>query len=483
MRPAFVHSIQKKLSVALTTALLISSVLPAAGAAAGPDFEPAFSTVTESGYGTGSVPPPAVQDNAKPTPAGAPLTWSLLTKNNRGFASMLYATYDTPISKLSSDERYLAFMTYPPDDEQAPGRQVVMIRDRSTGGLHRMKTPDETGSVLYFDMTPDARYIAYTYADTVISGQSKVYLYDRTTETLETVNGTTGRNEFRMEEGDYVSISADGRYVAFDTDAEGVVPGDTNGERDVYLFDRLGSGSRLERISVPLEESRNLDSRHPSISSDGDRIVLVSQAKLTDLDEPDGTESLYLYDRQAAAGTYPKRIAEGETPSISGDGRYVAFTTFRDDLVQGEDTNNRDDIYVYDVTDAVFHRVSKEADGTQHTGDSRHPSISRSGAYVAYEVDTSDNGDESELYVADRQGAASARIEVPEASVSLLPSGKRPAVGDTGASVTFFSSYLERIGGVEVRLWDYFVAASGASPSLASGIAPEASDLVGQNQR
>ncbi|WP_238540411.1 hypothetical protein [Paenibacillus mucilaginosus] len=124
MRPAFVHSIQKKLSVTLTTALLISSVLPAAGAAAGPDFEPAFSTVTESDYGTGSVAPPAVQANAKPTPAGAPLTWSLLTKNNRGFASMLYATY-----------RYA--------DQQAElGRTVSGVHDVSAGCRAGAGTPN-----------------------------------------------------------------------------------------------------------------------------------------------------------------------------------------------------------------------------------------------------------------------------------------------------------------------------------------------------
>ncbi|WP_235549668.1 S-layer homology domain-containing protein [Paenibacillus sp. Soil766] len=463
---------REKLSVILVVTLLATSVVPVAVGATDSGSSPSPS-ITEAVYGPGGK---NAAVTSIPEFTGTPLSWNLLNKLNHGFFSMIYATYDTPITMLSADEKYLAMMTYPLDDEQASRRKVVALQDRSTGIIQIIRTPDITGTVIHFAMSSDARYFAYTYAEDISSAKVKVYRYDRVADTLELVNGTISANENRLEDRDYVSISADGQYIAFDTEAKGLVPGDTNDNRDVYLYNHSGLGSKLERISIPKEDTYNNDSWGPSISVDGKQIAFVSKAKLTDLEDHVGTNSVYIYDRNAEAGKTLQRISEGNSPSISGDGRYVAFATLSSNLAPG-DNNNKADIYVYDHIEESFSRVSNRADGSQHPGDSQFPSISRNGGYVAYEVKTNESQDDSDIYVADNKGYASTKMEVPGSTFPLSTASKRPTVGDTGKTVSFFSTYLEKIGTVEIKLYDYFIAANGTVPVWPSG-----STLVATNE-
>jgi large repetitive protein len=466
-------SLRGRIAATLAIVLLVTSLSPAVTDASESGSASQSSTaVTEAVYGPDGKEIKAAA--IKPALAGSPLSWDLLSRLNHGFLNMVYATYDTPITKLSEDERYLAFMSYSLDDETAMGRKAVLVQDRKTGQMQSIPTPDRIGTVVRFDMTPDARYIAYTYAEDSISAKTKVYLYDKSTDSLETVNGITAEAEFRMDDGEYVSLSADGRYVVFDTEANGIVPGDTNNQRDIYLYDRLATGSKLQRISKPIEESWNNDSLAPVISSDGNTIAFVSKAQLTSSTDFVGTESIYVYDRNADAGSALKRITQGKSPSISGDGRLVAFSTYRADLAAG-DSNNKDDIYVYDHTEDNFERVSFKADGNEHTHHSSLPSISRNGAYVAYEVETVENRDETEIYVADSQGLVSTKVTVPNSP--LLSPSKNPTVSDRGNTVTFYSSYMERIGSTSIEWFDYFIATNGTAPVWPAGSELRASNL------
>ncbi|TVY10278.1 S-layer homology domain-containing protein [Paenibacillus cremeus] len=461
--------LRRRLAKCVVAALLITNAVPTGAGAADVRAASTTPTITKSVYGSvygsdgaaAAVPPP------EPFQAGVPLTWNLLTKLNSSVAGALFAAYDSPVSKLSSDERYMAFMTISVNEAQTAGRKLVYVQDRSTGLYQPIKTPDTTGSVLHFDMTPDAHYFAYTYADSIISGKSKVYLYNRLSDTLETVNGISSTNQLNTDDGDYVSISANGQLVVFDTKAIGLVAEDTDEARDVYLYDH--KAKTLERISTPKEPSSSHGSWAPVISADdGSRIAFVSTAKLTDAGDFAEAESLYLYDRNAAEGKKLSRITEGNAPSISGDGRYIAFATHRDDLTIG-DTNGRTDVYVYDSSDQSFKRVSRLANGSEHAGDSGFPSISRNGAYVAYEVTTDDSEDRSDVYVADRQGFTSSKIEVPGSAIPLLSPSMRPTVGDTGHTVAFFSTYLEKTVGGNFEFFDYFVATNGTAPVWPAG--------------
>lgn len=139
-------------------------------------------------------------------------------------------------------------------------------------------------------------------------------------------------------EGDLSSyrsgISADGRFVVFRSEATNLVPGDLNDWSDIFVHDRQ-TGQTI-RVSVA----------------------------------SDGTES----------DSYSR------DPTISHDGRYVAFASRGENLVPG-DSNNFVDIFVHDLSAGETQRVSVATDGTQANGDSWEPKISGNGRYVVFESD------------------------------------------------------------------------------------------------
>ena len=127
------------------------------------------------------------------------------------------------------------------------------------------------------------------------------------------------------------NLSPDGRYVAFSSSASNLVPGDTNGVTDVFVYDR--ESHLTERASVDANGAQG-----------------------------DGLSS---------------------NASITADGRYVSFASWASNLVPG-DTNGKADLFVYDRQTHVIERVSVAADGTQGDGGPLSSSISGDGRYVAF---------------------------------------------------------------------------------------------------
>ena len=185
------------------------------------------------------------------------------------------------------------------------------------------------------------------------------------------------------------SISADGRYVAFYSAASNLVPGDTNGTCDIFVYDR--QTDTIERVSVAADGTQgNGQSTGPSISADGRYVAFYSAASNLVPGDTNGMSDIFVYDRQtdtiervslAADGTQGNGSSVGR--SISADGRYVAFYSIASNLVPG-DTNGTCDIFVYDRQTDTIQRVSVAADGTQGNDNSADSSISADGRYVAF---------------------------------------------------------------------------------------------------
>src|SRR6476661_5542479 len=132
------------------------------------------------------------------------------------------------------------------------------------------------------------------------------------------------------------SISAHGRWVAFESDATNLVPNDTNGVSDVFVHDNV-SGT-TERVSVAANGAQlAAPSSDPSISDDGRRVAFTTSAEIAPTDTQ-GTNDVYVKDRQTGAVT---RASDGrmdgcDRPVISGDGTAVAFEcSFSFDLRTG----------------------------------------------------------------------------------------------------------------------------------------------------
>ena len=185
-------------------------------------------------------------------------------------------------------------------------------------------------------------------------------------------------------------ISDNGRYIVFDSYATNLGPEDNNGVKDVYFHDR--KTGIFELISVSSEGVQgNFDSRSPSISDDGRYVAFVSWA---DNLAPGGTgnQTVFLRDRLngttiAIAPTFgPVNNTLGNTlaeTAISADGRYVVFTSnFR--YIVPEDTSPNRDAFVYDRETGEIEMVSINSEGIKSNGHSHRISITSDGRYVAF---------------------------------------------------------------------------------------------------
>ncbi|HSP55182.1 MAG TPA: thrombospondin type 3 repeat-containing protein [Dehalococcoidia bacterium] len=187
------------------------------------------------------------------------------------------------------------------------------------------------------------------------------------------------------------SISNDGRYVAFESDATNLVLGDTNGVQDVFVHDRLTGAT--ERVSVG--------------SSGGE--------------------------------------ANGASfhPDISGDGTVVAFSSRGSNLVAG-DTLGDEDIFIHDRTTGTTERVSVDSSGGQAIGASYSPSLSADGLIVAFESQaqlvSGDHDQQWDTYVHERTSGNTSRVPPPTSELS-----GNPSVSADGVDVAFFSYDFSRI--------------------------------------
>ncbi|MBW3664431.1 MAG: hypothetical protein KY469_15125 [Actinobacteria bacterium] len=220
------------------------------------------------------------------------------------------------------------------------------------------------------------------------------------------------------------AISADGRFVAFASFASNLVPGGTDPEyEDVFVHDR--ATGTTEHISVSNDGTPGNDaSWWPSISADGRFVAFASAA--TNLVPGDTNErwDVFVHDRATGVTEIVSVASDGsqaENPSywsaISPDGGSVVFVSTAPNLV-ADDTNGRQDIFVHDRATGVTERVSVSSDGTESNGHSRGPVVSADGASVAFYSSASnlvpddDNAGDEDVFVHDRETGTTERVSV-----------------------------------------------------------------------
>jgi len=187
------------------------------------------------------------------------------------------------------------------------------------------------------------------------------------------------------------TISADGRYVAFASTATDLAPGDSNGDWDVFARDVATGTTR--QVSVGRHgEPGNGPSRAPSISADGRYVAFSSDATNLVTGDTNGDTDVFVRDlrsgstRRISLGPAGRQASQGSgSPSISADGRYVAFSSGAGNLVS-DDTNAGTDVFVRDLRHHTTHRASLDSRGRQGgRGEySFGPSISADGRYLAF---------------------------------------------------------------------------------------------------
>ena len=279
----------------------------------------------------------------------------------------------------------------------------VFLHDRGSGATERVNV-DSSGAQsdgdVYDNATPaisaDGRFVAFaSSAANLVSGDTNgaydVFVHDRTTGITERVSVDSSGVEGNADSGfiGTLALSSDGRIVAFASDATNLVAGDANAATDVFVHDR--STGITERVSVDSSGAEaNGASDWPVI--DGAGLVIAFQSSASNLVAGDANhaDDVFVHDRSSGA---TERVslrtsgAEGngdsQIPSISADGRLVAFQSFASNLVPG-DTNGAMDVFLRDRADATTGRMSVDSGGAEGNDASYAPSISANGLVVSF---------------------------------------------------------------------------------------------------
>jgi Tol biopolymer transport system component len=245
-------------------------------------------------------------------------------------------------------------------------------------------------------ISPDGRFVAFgSLADNLVAGDTNfapdVFLVDRQAGTVERVSlSSTGEQADNTSDGP--AVSADGRFVAFASTASNLVPDDTDDASDVFVRDRQGGTTESISIVSP-PEGLGAHSGSAAISADGRYVAFDSWEP--DLVPGDANNSFDVFVRDRATGVL-ERVSvdsagvEGDdwslAPALSADGRYVAFQSFAGNLVPG-DTNNDFDVFVHDRQAGTTIRASVTtagAEGGFQLG-SLNPALSADGRVVAFD--------------------------------------------------------------------------------------------------
>lgn len=239
-------------------------------------------------------------------------------------------------------------------------------------------------------------------------------------------------------------FSSDGRYVVFESYASNLVASDSNGVYDVFLYDtQTHSLTNITRTG-------NGHSQQPSISANGRYITFTSGADNLVDNDTNSNHDIFVYDRQTAtfervSVTNAGAQGSGEhcyAPSISDDGRYVAFHSYMANLVSG-DTNGQGDVFVHDRTNHTTERVSVDSDGAQGTFEAKNAAISGDGRYVAFETAShlsanDPDGNIPDIFVHDRQTHTTEKVSVNNTNTQGTRSESyAPAISNNGRYVAF----------------------------------------------
>ncbi len=402
---------------------------------------------------------------------------------------------------LSADGRYAAFFSEAPN--LAP-RQVddnffldVFLHDRVTDTTtlvsHAAGAPNRAGHVepdainqsLDLQISADGRYVAFSSLGTDLvpgvtdtNSDPDVFLWDRVTGTTTLVSHAAGSPNLPVNGGGRgIQLSADGRYLAFTSQARDLVAGQTEPEArsssDVFLWDRASNASTLvSRKSGTNATGAGGDSVTAGISADGDVVLFTSTASdlLPIVSDTPGSTDVFLYQRSSGTVSLVSRVsgapetaAGGSLPVLSADGRYVAFLSRALNLVPGQVDENS----VNSLDAFLFDRLSGEMRLTSHTSTSPQVAggrigigvtrisgvlaISGDGRYVAFvsqamnlvpgQVDTVENDD---VFVYNRvTGTTALASHVPGSAVTATTgsAGSRwPTFSADGRFLAFASA-------------------------------------------
>jgi hypothetical protein len=303
---------------------------------------------------------------------------------------------------ISSDDRYIVYYSGATNLVAGDTNNAYDIfqYDRVTGLTTRLSVDSNgnqaNGNSFLPRIATGGRYVVYhSDATNLVSGDTNgttdVFVYDRTTGQTTRASVGAGGTQGNGASNDGI-ISSDGRYVSFTSAATNLVSGDTNGVTDVFVRDlQAGTTTRVSVSTVGVQG--NALSSNSVISGDGRWITYSSNASNLVSGDTNAVADVFLYDRQTATTTRVSVSSSGVQSNglsgaakVSADGHFISFYSGGSNLV-ANDTNSMFDTFLYDRITGAVTRVS--GNGIQPNGSVGANWLSSDGRYLVEESSAS----------------------------------------------------------------------------------------------
>jgi Tol biopolymer transport system component len=359
-------------------------------------------------------------------------------------------------SSLSADGRYIAFASAAGilAPSYGNGFMQVYVYD-SALGTTSLISHDATGGVgnaasLDPHLSADGRYVAFVsqaanlVADPDANGTYDVFLHDRMLGTTVRITSDAMGNAAN-DRSDFLTMSADGRRLAFITQASNLLPGATTAERRLLVFDRIDGFSRadisptgtLPNAAVFERASFSADGRYIAFASQANSFVPADDNPYTDVFRKDlDGGALVLVSRRSDGGFANQQCNDA---AISGDGRFLAYRSIATNLVDGDD-NGSADIFRTEVATGTTIRVTDTLRGPS-SAFQRRPRLNADGRQVAFESSAAllpaDTNNAFDVYVYDAQFRRLTRASVGPTGAQYGADSMAVAISADGQWLSF----------------------------------------------
>jgi Tol biopolymer transport system component len=385
---------------------------------------------------------------------------------------------------ISANGRYVAYM--------APTGEIH-VRDTQTGQTTAVPATDQVNSKTQRlrkqspVLSGDGRYLGYV-AETIgpLGDYMAMYVMDLQTgvtePVLKTADGSAqkvgieGNSNPTSLENPPMAMSDDGQTVSFASSTDGIVPGDNNGRRDVFVVNRA-TGARTQ-VSPVTAAAQQVDNANPAISGDGRYVAFTSNASLTGTpiapgNYDNGQPYTFVYDTatgqlRPASINSNGQLVQGYSPSVSGDGRYVAFSSLAPSLLPA--FMREPDWYGRSVDAFVFDRTSGQVDLASVTdigshnriASAKHAVMSSDGRHVAFQntglfVKGSTVYDQPQVIDRDRTAGITEQVSHNSWGVSGVGTSTAPAISADGSRIAFISTATDLVDNDSNNARDVFV--------------------------
>jgi len=264
--------------------------------------------------------------------------------------------------------------------------------DKTFSTFYESSDPDVGGTV-----GEDGRYVVFVSSATFAGSSGKhrqIFWRDRNTGTTKLISSSANGEEGNADSY-YPAISGDGKSVAFESHSSNLVEGDNNGLRDVFVWH--AETGKIETVSVGEKGvAANAESYEVSVSGDGNLIAFTSAASnISVIEKGISNNNVFIRDMlldttiMISIDLKAKKGGGGSKPSISYDGRRVAFYSHTSTLVLN-DNNELWDIFLWEKNINTLKRISLTSDhkernqGNESANRVVAPAISGNGRYIAY---------------------------------------------------------------------------------------------------